>query len=344
MQQKTLGQLAEHVGGKVCGDPKIVIKSVSTIEQAKEGDITFLANQKYENYLQTTNASAVITGKETKNKVSLLIADDPYFAFREIVVLLYGQRKHKESGISSKASIAKSAKIGKDCNIYDFVTISDNATVGDRCVFYPGVFIGPDVEIGDDCIVYPNAVIYDNCKIGSKVIIQANATIGNDGFGFSTHKGEHHKIPHIGAVVIEDEVELGSGCVIERGTLDDTVIGKGSKVWDLVAIGHGTKIGPYCLLVPQVGVSGSTTVGHHCVFGGQVGIVGHLNIGNCVKIGAQSGVNNDIPDGKIMLGSPAIEAGKTKRVWNVIKRLPEMRKSIQNLEKLINNTDKKKPS
>jgi UDP-3-O-[3-hydroxymyristoyl] glucosamine N-acyltransferase len=215
------------------------------------------------------------------------------------------------------------------------VTIADDAKIGNRCVLYPGVFLGAESEIGDDCIIYSNAVIYDGCKIGNRVIIQANATIGNDGFGFATHDGVHHKIPHIGGVCIEDDVEIGSGCVIERGSLDDTVIGKGSKVWDMVTIGHGAKIGAYCLLVPQVGVSGSVTLGHHCVVGGQVGIAGHIKIGDGVMIGAQSGVAKDVENGKIILGSPAIEAGKTKRSYAIFEHLPEMRKSIHNLEEKI---------
>ena len=274
-------------------------------------------------------------GKKIKTSASLLIAEDPYFAFREIVVLLHGHRPHKKIGISKKASISSSATIGKSCDVSDFVTISDNAKVGERCVIYPGVFVGPYTEIGSDCIIYPNVVIYDKCKIGNRVIIQANATIGEDGFGFSTHKGEHHKIPHIGSVIIEDDVEIGSGCGIERGTLDDTIIGKGTKVGELVAIGHGTKVGPYCLLVAQVGIAGSAKLGHHCVAGGQVGIVGHIKVGNCVMIGAQAGVINDVQDGKTIVGTPAIDAMKARRAYTLIETLPDIRQNIRKLEKKI---------
>ena len=336
--QKTLGELAQYVGGKVCGDPDIKIKSAATLELAGKGDISFLANSKYEKLLQTTQASAVVVAKEIKSSAALLIAEDPYYAFRQIVVLMYGHRKHKKTGISSKASVAKSAKTGDNCDIHDFVTISENAKIGSRCVLYPGVFIGEETEIGDDCILYPNVVIYDRCKVGSRVIIQANAVIGEDGFGFATHKGEHHKIPHIGRTIIEDDVEIGAGCGVERGTLDDTIIGKGSKIGDLVAIGHGTKVGPYCLLVAQVGVAGSTTIGHHCVAGGQVGIAGHIHIGNGVMIGAQAGVINNVPDGKIIFGSPAIDANKAKRAYSLIEYLPQMRQDIRRLKKQI--TDK----
>jgi UDP-3-O-[3-hydroxymyristoyl] glucosamine N-acyltransferase len=338
--EKTLGELAKHVGGEVVGEPAIKIKAASTLEQAGEGDITFLANRKYVNMLETTGASAVVVGHKVKSSAALLIAQDPYFAFREIVVLLHGYRKHKKTGVSKKASIAPLAKIGRDCDIADFVTISDNVKIGDRCVLYPGVFVGEDTQIGDDCILYPNVVIYNNCVIGNRVIIQANATVGEDGYGFATHNGQHYKIPHIGRAVIEDDAEIGSGCGIERGTLDDTVIGKGAKLGDLVAIGHGTKVGPYCLLVAQVGISGSTTLGHHCVVGGQTGIAGHITIGNQVMIGAQAGVTKNIEDGAIILGAPAIDAGKAKRAYTLIAELPTMNKDIRKLQKKLEELEK----
>ncbi len=339
MQQKTINEIARFVNGNVCGDGDIAVTSAATLSLAKEGDISFLSNPKYTNQLSTTKASAVLISKEVDSPTTLIVVDDPYFAFREVVVLLYGQREHPQTGISSKASIASTAKIGSKCNIYDNVVISEKVTVGDNCVLYPGVFIGEQTRIGNDCILYPNAVIYNDCIVGNSVIIHANATIGEDGFGFATHKGKHHKIPHIGKVVLEDDVEIGSNCAVERGTLDDTVIGKGSKIGDSVAIGHGTKIGPYCLLVPQVGISGSTTLGHHCICGGQVGIAGHINIGNSVIIGAQAGVTNDVQDGKIVLGAPAIDANKAKRAYRLIQYLPEMRKAIKDMEQRLSELE-----
>ena len=338
MQKRTLGQLAEYVGGKVDGDADIVIKSAATLDSAGPGDISFLTNRKYVNQLKTTKASAVIIKEETETTAALLIADDPYYALRQILVLLHGHRRHKKTGVSTKASIAKTAALGEDCNIYDFVTISDNVKIGDRCVLYPGVFVGTETEIGDDCILYPNAVIFDHCVIGNRAIIQANATVGEDGFGFATHKGQHHKIPHIGRVIIADDVEIGANCGIERGTLDDTIIGKGTKIGDQVAIGHGTKIGPHCLFVAQVGISGSTTLGHHCVVGGQAGIVGHINIGDGVMIAAQAGVANNVESGKALFGTPAIDANKAKRAYVMIAKLPEMRKAIRDIEKQLKNS------
>lgn len=336
MEAKTLQQLADHVSGQVQGDSSVKIGSVSTLENASAGQITFLSNMKYEPQLATTAASAVIVGKGSeKIKTSLLIADDPYYALQQIIVLLHGHRKHPPVEISKNANIASTAQLGEGTQVSDFVTISDNAVIGKNCYFYPGVFIGPDVQMGDDCIVYPNAVIYDKTLIGHRVIIQASASIGQDGYGFATHQGVHHKIPQIGRVIIEDDVEIGSCAAIERGTLDDTIIGKGTKLGDQVAIGHGTKVGPHCLLVPQVGISGSATLGHHCVLAGQVGVAGHLKIGDMARVGAQAGVLGDIPAGATYIGSPAIDAKKSMRIFATMPHIMDMRKDIKLLKKQL---------
>ncbi len=351
MIEKTLGELAEYVGGRVVGNSDVIIRSASTLGRAGEGEISFLANSKYEKQIRMTKASAVIVGKETTDtSVPLLIAEDPYYAFMQIMVLLHGHRKHKKVGISTRAVISDSARIGADCQIHDFATIDDESKVGDGCVIYPGVNIGRGVQIGNDCIIYPNAVIYDGCRIGNRVIINANSAIGEDGFGYASYKGVHHKIPQIGAVVIEDDVEIGACCGIERGTLGDTIIGQGSKLGDMVAIGHGAKIGAHCLLVAQVGIAGSTSLGHHCVVGGQAGIAGHINIGNNVTIAAQAGVINDIPDGKVVLGAPAIEANQGRRAYGTIQYLPEMRQNIRDIQNQVRQiassieTDIEKPA
>jgi len=345
MQTKTLSELADYVGGRVCGDQTIKIHSASTLGRAAEGQISFLANNRYEKQLHTTKASAVIIGKEiADSNVPLLIADDPYYAFMQIMVLLHGHRKHPKTGISPHAYIADTAKIGADCDIHAFAAVENDAVIGDNCILYPGVYIGQGVQVGSDTIIYSNVTIYDGCKIGSRVIINANSTLGEDGFSYASHNGTHHKIPQIGSLIIEDDVEIGTCCGIERGTLGATVIGQGSKLGDLVAIGHATKIGPHCLLVAQVGIAGSTTLGHHCIVGGQVGIVGHINIGNNVTIAAQAGVINNIPDGKVVIGAPAIEANKAKRAYSLIEYLPDMRQSIREMKKrLARLEDSQKP-
>jgi UDP-3-O-[3-hydroxymyristoyl] glucosamine N-acyltransferase len=321
------------VGGRVCGDPGILIRAAATLGQAREGDISFLANRRYEKQLESTQASAVIVGREFPGtRVALLVAEDPYFAFTQVLVLLYGQRQHRQVGISPRASIAETAKVGTGCHIHDFVTVADHVEIGSGCILYPGVYIGPGAHIGSDCIFYPNVVVYDDSKIGSRVIINANSTIGVDGFGYATHQGVHHKIPQVGTAVLEDDVEIGSSCSIERGTLGDTVIGQGSKLGDLVTIGHGTRVGPYCLLVAQVGIAGSTTLGHHCTLGGQAGVVGHVTIGDNVTVGGRAGVASNIPDGETVLGTPAIDAGQARRAYMMIPYLPQMRQDIRALQ------------
>ena len=335
MQTKTLNELAQHVGGTVVGDGSILIQSASTLARAADGQISFLANEKYEKQLLATKASAVIVKQACEAPIPQIVASDPYYAFMQIVVLLHGHRQHKKVGISKRASVADTARIGNDCDIYDFVIISDDAKVGNGCKIYPGVFIGEDVSIGDDCVIYPNAVIYDGCKIGNRVIINANTAVGEDGFGYATHDGKHHKIPQIGVVVLEDDVELGTCCSIERGTLGDTVICEGTKIGDQVTIGHGTKIGSHCLLVAQVGIAGSATLGHHCILGGQVGVVGHITVGNNVTVAAKSGVINNIPDGQTVAGTPAIEVHHARRAYSMIQYLPEMRQTIKKQQKQL---------
>jgi UDP-3-O-[3-hydroxymyristoyl] glucosamine N-acyltransferase len=337
MKERTLAELAGYVEGQIRGDGNVVIKSASTLSRAVEGDISFLANSKYEKQLASTKASAVIVGRDivTTATVPLLVCEDPYYAFMQIMVMLHGHRKHKKTGISSKADISDKAKIGVDCHIHSFVTIDDDAKIGNGTIIYPGCYIGRGVEISSDCILYPNVVIYDGCKLGKRVIVNANSVIGEDGFGYASHKGVHHKIPQVGNVVVEDDVEIGACCGIERGTLGDTVIGQDSKLGDLVTIGHGSRIGPHCLLVAQVGVAGSTNLGHHCVVGGQVGIVGHVNIGNNVMIAAQAGVINSVGDNKVILGAPAIDANIGKRAYSTIQYLPDMRQGIKELREKV---------
>ena len=207
MHRLTLGEIAEHVGGRVCGDPGIVIRAAATLGQAQAGDISFLVNRKYERQIRTTQAGAVIVAEDVAEDVAdapvaLVVADDPYYAFMQAMVLLHGYRRHKETGISAGAAVADSAVIGAGCHIQDFATVSDDARIGERCVIYPCAYIGRGVTIGSDCIIYPGVAIYEDCKIGDRVAIHANSAIGVDGFGYATHEGAHHKIPQVVGVVI----------------------------------------------------------------------------------------------------------------------------------------------
>ena len=314
----TLKELAEAIDAELTGDGSIVITGANTLEDAGPDQVSFLSNRLYAPQLEVTRAAAVIVSKlMTHERVTLLKTGDPYYAFSRAVVLLRGFRKHPHEGVSPKANI------------------DPTATIGDGTVIYPGVFVGPRVRVGSNCIIYPNAVIYDDCIVGDRVIIHANATIGNDGYGFATHKGVHHKIPQIGNVVLEDDVEIGSNSTVDRAALGSTRVGAGTKIGPLVTVGHNVQIGPHGLIVAQVGIAGSTTIGHHVTVAGQVGITGHLRIGDNVMIGAQSGVIDDVPDQTKLLGSPAIPIHQARRAAVVYVQLPELNKRVKELEQQI---------
>lgn len=333
---KTVKELAQHVGGKVVGDQETLITGAATLSEAGVGDVSFLANPKYEKDLTESSASAVIVGENiTDSGHTLIRCSDPYYAFMRVVVLLHGHREHKPTGVSPRAGVAESAKLGIDVDIHDFVCLSEDVVVGDRSRIYPSCTIGPGTKIGADCIIYPNVTIYDGCTIGDRVTIHSGTVVGQDGFGYATHAGVHHKIPQIGGVIIEDDVEIGANCAIDRGTLGDTVIGRGSKFSNLIAVGHNTRIGPNCLLVAQVGIAGSVEIGQSCVFGGQVGIVGHIKIADRVQVAAQAGVTHDLPEGQTVMGSPAIPIMQAKRSMTMMKALPEFRKKLRDLERLL---------
>lgn len=334
--EKTVKELAEHVGGSVEGDGDLVIRSVATLSDAGEGDVSFVANTKYIKALAGTSASAVVVdNKIAVGNKTVIRCKDPYYAFTQMVVLLRGFREHEAIGISPKAAVADSAQLGANVDIHDFVSISADVEIGDGTRIYPSCTVGPGTKIGKDCILYPNVTVYDGCEIGDRVTIHSGSVIGQDGFGYATHQGVHHKIPQIGGVVIEDDVEIGANCAIDRGTLGDTVIGKGSKFSNLIAIGHNTQLGPHCLMVAQAGIAGSVKVGHHCVFAGQVGVVGHIEIGDQVTVGAQAGVTNNIPDGESVVGSPAIPITQAKRSMMLMKHLPEFRNKMKEIERTL---------
>ena len=335
MSERTLEELARHVDGRVVGDARVGISSVAGLGQASPGQISFLANRRYRKLLADTKASAVIVGEEMTCPASQLVVKDPHYAYMRIVELLHGHRRHKATGISPRASVDSSAQIGENTHIHEFATIRENARIGRGCVIYPGVFIGEGAQVGDDCILYPNVAIYDGVRIGHRVILDANASVGQDGFGFATHKGVHHKIPHLGRVTVEDDVVIGSNCSIQSGALQDTVIGRGTKISDGAVIGHGVRIGPGCLIVSQVGIAGSTTLGKYCVVAGQVGIAGHLKIGDQVTIGAQSGVATDLESGTKVLGSPAFEFRSALEAYTLLKSLPEFRRTLKKLERRL---------
>jgi UDP-3-O-[3-hydroxymyristoyl] glucosamine N-acyltransferase len=312
----TVSELAEKIGAIVVGDGAAGISSIASLEDAGSGQVSFLSNPKYEKLLSTTRATAVIGSKTTRsNRVTILRCDDPYFAFMQAMVLLHGHRKHPHSGVHPLAHIDPSAKLGSGC------------------VIYPGAYVGPRASLGADCILYPNAVVYDDCVLHDGVILHAGAVIGQDGFGYATHGGVHHKIPQVGIVELHDNVEIGANVTIQRATLGKTVIGAGTKISDLVAIGHGASIGEHGLLVPLVGIAGSTKIGHHATIGGQAGVAGHLVLGNRVTIAAKAGVVGDVPDGTVLYGAPATPAPHGRKGLMLLAQLPEIVERIRKLEK-----------
>ncbi|MDP7030039.1 MAG: UDP-3-O-(3-hydroxymyristoyl)glucosamine N-acyltransferase [Phycisphaerales bacterium] len=337
----TLGELADHLGASLDGDPTHNITRCAGIESATSDELTFLANARYRSHLDTTKAGAVLIkpGIERPEGLATLTCDDPYFAFRNAVIALQGTRVHPEpldgddAGRSSRAAIHDTATIGEGTRVHPFAVVERGATIGRNCHLYPGVWVGPEATIGDDCILFPNSVVHDSCVLGDRVTLHSGTVVGNDGFGYATHAGEHHKIPQHGIVVIEDDVELGGNCVVERAAMGETRIGRGTKFADLISIGHGTTIGPHCLLVSLVGVAGSVKMGHHVVLGGQVGVAGHLEVGDCVQALAQSGIVTDIESGTAIGGAPAISADTAKRNALAGTNLADLFRRVKKLER-----------
>lgn len=344
MIPKTVGELAGLVGGEVLGDAEASINSGATIELARPGQITFLANPRYALLVKQTRATAIVVPEPMECSAIQVVTGNPYYAFTRILVALHGHRQYLRVGISPQAQIHPSATLGTEVSVHPNVTVCEDARIGRGTILYPGVFVGPGTEIGEDCVLLPNVVVYERCQVGNRVLIHAGACIGHDGLGFSTQAGVHHKIPHIARAVIGDDVEIGANASIERGALHDTVIGPGSKIGSVVAIGHGVRLGAHCLMVAQTGVAGSTRIGHHCVMAGQVGIAGHLEIGNHVTIAAQSGVSQNIPDGGRVFGTPAFEMTKAVEAAAIYKRLPELRRTLRELERRVAALEQGQPN
>jgi len=344
----TLTDLAERIGAVVQGDGRIEVTGCAGLADAGPEDVSFVANPRYVKHLQTTQAGAVIVSpaeaKEAGER-TLLVADDPYFAFRQAVVALYGFRRQPTPGISELAVVDPSAQVGEGCSIQPFAVIAADAVIGDRCVIYPHCYVGPRARIGDDCILYPNVTVYDDCVLGHRVTLHAGCVIGQDGFGYATHalEGEpprHHKIPQIGNAVVEDDVEMGANCAIDRATVGSTVVGRGTKFSDMVTIGHGTKVGPHNLLVAQVGLAGSVQTGQYVVMGGQVGAAGHLTVGDGAQFAGKSAIVTDIPPGKGPYGGiPAIPLNIAKRNALFSAQMPDFIKNVRKMQKRLEKVE-----
>ncbi len=329
-------EIAEIIGGEIIGDPDIEITGVSSIEEAKAGDITFLADKKSLSAIYESKASAVITKTAIEDlSAGMLIVDNPRLAFARVLEIFY-TRPSKPSGISKEAVIGQNVNLGNDVSICPLVFISDNVSIGDRVNIFPGVSIGGKVSIGEDSVIYPNVTIRENVKIGRNVLIHSGVVIGSDGFGYVLDKEKHYKIPQVGGVLIEDNVEIGANTSIDRATIGNTVIGSGTKIDNLVQIAHNVKIGRDCVIVAQVGIGGSVKIGDGAVIGAQAGIRDHMNIGKGVMIGAQSGVGHDIPDGQVFSGTPAIPHKTWLRSQSIYSKLSGYIKRLLELERKLN--------
>lgn len=323
----TAQTISDHIGGEIVGDSQIKVNSVARIEQGKPGNLCFLANPKYEQYLYTTKASIVLINKsfEPTAPVSstLIKVDDAYQAIASLLDLFNTLKAQQKSGRSFSAKIAWSAKIGKKVYVGAHSYVGKKSVVGEGSQIYPQVYIGEFVTIGKNCILYPGVKIYAGCKIGDNCILHSNVVIGSDGFGFApTPDGSYKKIPQTGNVVIEDNVEIGANTVIDRATMGSTVIEKGVKLDNLIQIAHNVVVGSNTVMAAQCGIAGSTKIGKNCMFGGQVGIAGHLTIADNTKIGAQAGIMSNIKEeGKTLLGSPALDAKEYMKAYSIFRKL-----------------------
>ena len=332
---KTLKELAELIGGTVVGDGDVEIHRVAGIDSAKPGEITFLANPKYLPLLQSTKASAVMVmpGVDAPG-VPLLVCPNPYLAFAKVLTALH-VAKPEYRGIMEGAYVDPEAKIADGVTIYPGCVIGKNVSVGSGTTLYPGVLLYDNVTVGEDCLIHAGTVVRERCRIGNRVIVQPKAVIGSDGFGFAPDGSSYFKIPQVGIVVIEDDVEIGANCCLDRAALGETRIGRGTKLDNLVQIAHNVKIGADSIIVAQVGIAGSTEIGKHCTLGGQVGVAGPIKVGDNTMVGAQSGISGNVAGGEVVSGTPAIPHRDWLKAATSFSKLPEMRKEIKRLKKQV---------
>ena len=338
----TAQQIAEALQGTVDGNAHVTVSELSKIEEGKPGSLSFLANPAYEKYLYETHASIVIVNRDFKPEkevsATLIRVKDAYMAFAQLLDL-YQQSKPQKSGISPKAYIADSAKVGNNVYIGEFAVIGDHAIIGDNCKVYPNTTIGDNVKVGNNTTFFAGVKIYDDCRIGNECTLHAGVVIGSDGFGFAPQQdADFKKVPQIGNVVLEDRVEIGANTVIDRATMGSTIIKRGVKLDNLIQIAHNVVIGENTVIAAQSGIAGSTKIGKNCMFGGQVGIIGHLTIADEVKIAAQSGIGKSISEkGAVVEGSPAFNAREFQKSYIYYRKLDSLVKRINNLEHQLKN-------
>lgn len=333
-------QIAQLVQGKTEGDAAVSVSSFGKIEEAQAGQLAFLANPKYEDYLYTTGASLVLVSDQLQLKqpvqATLVRVPDPYKAFATLLTVYQSMMAKAKSGREEPVYVASSASIGEQVYLGAFCYIGNNVKVGNNVQLYPNVFLGDNVSIGDNTVLHPGVVIYHHCVIGKNVIVHAGTVIGSDGFGFAPNAdGSFQKIPQIGNVVVEDHVEIGANATIDRATMGSTIIKAGAKLDNLIQIAHNVEVGHSTVIAAQSGVSGSTKIGNGVMIGGQAGIVGHIHIGDGARINAQSGVSKSIEPKKTVTGTPAADYTASLRAQAAARNLPDLEKRVKELERKL---------
>ncbi len=334
----TLSRLASLVNGKCIGDRDVVITGLRPIQEAGAGEITFLAHPRYQAFLSSTQAEAIIlpmSSPEYKGLTKPIIkVDNPYLALAKLIDFFY-PRALPRAGVHPQAVVGKNPKLGQNVSIQAQAALGDDIELGDGVVVYPGVYIGDGVRIGAHSSIFPQVAIYPGVQIGQRVTIHAGSAIGSDGYGYVFADGCHHKIPQVGRLLIEDDVEIGANVTIDRGALGDTVIGRGTKIDNLVQIAHNVVIGEHSLIVSQTGISGSAQLGRYVALGGQVGVVGHIKVGEGTRVAAKAGISKDIPPHSTIAGMAGIPHRKWKESEVIFRRLPKFRAKIMELEQRL---------
>lgn len=337
----TLDALATLVGGKVTGDGSTLIRGINGLKEACAGEISFLANPRYERLLDSTRASAVIVADGVRAPIPSIHVKNPDLAFARVAERFTGAPLRLKAGIHPAAVVARGAKIGREVSIGAHAVIEEGASVGEGTVIYPQVYVGHGAQVGRECLLYPQVVIREKCVLGDRVILHSGVAIGCDGFGFTTEEGVHKKIPQTGIVVVEDDVEIGANSAISRARFGQTVVHKGAKLDNLVHLAHNVVVGEGCLVAAQTGIAGSTKLGKYVMLGGQAGLGGHIELGDGVIVTAQAGVAKSFPPGVQITGHHAIESKKYFRQLAALSRLPEALAEIRRLKREVEELRKK---
>ena len=336
-------QIAEFIQGTIVGDENATVHTFAKIEEGIPGAISFLSNPKYTPYIYDTQSSIVLVNNdfvpEKEVKATLIKVNNAYESLAKLLNL-YEMSKPKKTGIDPLAYIAPTAKIGENVYIAPFACVGDNAEIGDNTSLHPHATVGSGAKVGHDCTLYPHVTVYHDCRVGNHCILHAGSVVGADGFGFAPSPEGYEKIPQIGIVVLEDNVEIGANTCIDRATMGATIIRKGVKLDNLIQIAHNVEVGSHTVMASQVGIAGSTKIGEWCMFGGQVGVAGHIKVGNKVNMGAQSGVHSSIKDGEALIGTPPMPLKGYFKSSAVFRKLPEMYLELNSLKKEIEELKK----